>query len=296
MRRIPRSILLFLLAALLLAGTAIADFGPKPLLFVKMVNAPEEPYYLDLLEEGNLEDLEYVNGGLDWEWSTKSGPIDEELLALFLSAVPDGWHACTAQGARSLMWGDLPGTMERGVRIHNFGYTLPRSYRILAVTASGETWISDAMSRSAALQSSVTVDWAAKTVKVPPVWVGYVMQFLATLLPTLLIEGLILLAFRFDWRRNWRAFLLVNLLTQGALSAAVAYCAVGSGFNVMWYVLLIVPAEVLIALVEAGLYCKLLRGRSKARAFVYGLTANAASALLGWFLAEPVWRWVVTIC
>lgn len=54
--------------------------------------------------------------------------------------------------------------------------------------------------------------------------------------------------------------------------------------------------EGLIALAEAGLYCKLLRGRSKARAFVYGLTANAAPALLGWFLAEPVWRWIVTIC
>ena len=45
-----------------------------------------------------------------------------------------------------------------------------------------------------------------------------------------------------------------------------------------------------------GLYRKLLQGRSRARAFAYGLTANAASALLGWYLAEPVWRWIVTIC
>ena len=55
-------------------------------------------------------------------------------------------------------------------------------------------------------------------------------------------------------------------------------------------------ADMAIALVEAGLYCKLLQGRSKARSFVYGLTANAISALLGWYLAEPVWRWIVTIC
>ena len=47
-------------------------------------------------------------------------------------------------------------------------------------------------------------------------------------------------------------------------------------------VILLVPAELVIALVEAGLYCKLLQGRSKARSFVYGLTANAISALLGW--------------
>ena len=55
-------------------------------------------------------------------------------------------------------------------------------------------------------------------------------------------------------------------------------------------------ADMAIALVEAGLYCKLLQGRSRARAFAYGLAANAASALLGWYLAEPVWRWIVTIC
>ena len=59
--------------------------------------------------------------------------------------------------------------------------------------------------------------------------------------------------------------------------------------------ILLVPVELVIAFLEAGLYRKWLKGRSKGRAFAYGLAANAASALLGWFLAVPVWQWIVSI-
>ena len=45
------------------------------------------------------------------------------------------------------------------------------------VTQSGEVWMSETLERKV-LQASATLDWAAGTVKVPPVWVGYVLQFL----------------------------------------------------------------------------------------------------------------------
>ena len=106
-------------------------------------------------------------------------------------------------------------------------------------------------------------------------------------------QDLLWLARRQDTSK--RAFLLVNLVTQGALAVFMSFHIIRDGLG-WWFLLLIVPAEVAIALVEAGLYCKLLQGRSRARAFAYGLAANAASALLGWYLAEPVWRWIVTIC
>ena len=56
-----------------------------------------------------------------------------------------------------------------------------------------------------------------------------------------------------------------------------------------------IMAEVLIALVEAAAYTRLLPAHGPRRAFAYGLTANICSAALGFFLAEPVWRWVVSI-
>lgn len=144
------------------------------------------------------------------------------------------------------------------------------------------------------LQTTITVDWAAKTVKQPPLWGLYVVQFLCTLLPTLLIEGLVLLPFRVDWRKNRRAFLAVNLVTQGALSVFLSVFGLQNGVGPL-FLILFVPAEAVIALAEAGVYRKLLKGCSKGRAFLYGLTANAASAAAGWFLMELLWQWVVTI-
>lgn len=277
-----KSALLFCIVSLLLAGTALADSGPKPQLVVKVLNGPEEPYYLDLLAEGG------GGNGLSQE---ERNALDQDMLSALLAAVPEGWHACVTEGTGVPIWGEL--TSEDGV--HTFGYVgVPETYRILVVTRSGETWVSETLERKV-LQSSVALDWMAKTVEVPPVWAGYVLQFLATLLPTLLAEGILLLAFRFDWKTNWRPFLLVNLVTQGALAVFMSFHIVRDGFG-WWFLILLVPAELVIALVEAGLYCKLLQGRSRARSFVYGLTANAISALLGWYLAEPVWRWIVTIC
>lgn len=52
MRRLFRLTVLTALAACLLTNSASADMGPKPLLTVKVENAPGELYYLDLLAEG----------------------------------------------------------------------------------------------------------------------------------------------------------------------------------------------------------------------------------------------------
>lgn len=284
MKKFQRSLLLFCLTAALLAGTASADSGPKPQLVVKMVNGPEELYYLDLLEEDSGRE------NYDNLREEERAALDPELLEALEAAVPEGWHACLVQGTRGPMWGDL--TAKNGM--HTFGYVgVPDTYRILIVTKSGESWISDVLERKV-LQSSVTVDWAAKTAKAPPAWVGYVLQFLATLVPTLVIEGALLLVFHFEWKKNWKQFLLVNLVTQGALAVFVASQAVPHGLG-WWFIFLLAPVEVVIALVEAWLYRRLLVGQSKERAFGYGIAANAASAVIGWMIAVPVWQWIVSI-
>ena len=290
MKRFARILALCCLAAVLLAGTAHADFGPKPQLTVQVKNGPEELYYLDLLAEGELR------GGWEgpsWEveQAMERGEIDLALFDALCEAVPEGWHACAAQGTGGApIYGGLTG--EDGV--HTFGYAgVPRVYRVLIAAKSGEVWISEACQREV-LQTTITVDWAAKTVKLPPLWGLYAVQFLCTLLPTLLIEGLVLLLFRIDWRKNRRAFLAVNLVTQGALSVFLSITSLQNGVNAV-YLILFVPAEAVVTFVEAGVYRKLLRGCSARRAFLYGLTANAASAAAGWFLMEPLWRWVVTI-
>lgn len=302
MKHMLRRLTLASLAAVLLTVSALADSGPKPLLTVRVENAPEEGYYLDLVAEGEYEGHTYGSGeseysGIDWSYSDEeAAALDTELLDALRAAVPEGYHACTAEGTGGApMWGELEGTPtgRQGEFLHTFRYFgVPDTYQILIATAGGDTYLFPPCTRTA-LQSSVTVDWETKSVEVPPAWIGYVLQFLCTLLPTLVIEGVVLVLFGFSWKENRKPFLLVNLVTQGALAVYFSVTAVQSGVG-WWYFFLLVPAEVVIAFVEGGLYTRLLTG-SRHRAFAYGITANLCSALLGLLTVEPLWRWIVSI-
>ena len=283
-----RAFVCALLASLALTTFAFADSGPKPQLTVRVENAPQEPYYLDLLAEGDwgAEDGNSIDG-IDWNYDGKEDTLDP-----------------VAQGTTGApMWGELyaEGTDAFGNDLHIFGYHgVPSTYRIILVTQSGKVWLSEALERKV-LQSSVTVHWAddaeSTTVTVPSTVTGYLLQFLATLVPTLLIEGILLLLFRYSWKENWKAFLLVNLVTQGVLAAASSVLNLQNGAALWNYFLFLLPMEAAILLIEIYLYAGrgLLTGHSKGRAALYAVAANLASAVLGYYLAEPVWSFVVSI-
>ena len=299
MKKSLRFCVLLALAAALLTVSAFADTGPKPQLTVKVTNPPEELYYLDLLAEGDWEhagDADY--SGLDWSYSEEEiAALDSGLLDALRAAVPDGWHACTAEGTNGApMWGDLLGEdAGNGTRLHTFGYVgVPDTYRILLVTQSGETWLSGTYTRRS-LQSSVTVDWASKTVDLPPVWAAYLLQFLCTLLPTLLMEGALLFIFGYRSRKSWRSFLVVNLVTQGGFAAYLAVSVMQNGANAWMTVFFYLPIEIVITLAELLLYRWLLTEKSKSRAAVYAIAANICSAAFGLWLIDPLWHFLVTI-
>ena len=304
-RKSLRTLVCALLASLALTTFAFADFGPKPQLTVRVKNAPQESYYLDLLAKGDwdAEDVD-SNDGIEWSYHDKEDTLDPDLLALLRDNVPTGWHACVAQGTTGApIYGELysENTDASGNALHRFGYVgVPSTYRIILVTESGKVWVSDILNRRV-LQSSVTVNWSddtsAVTVSVPSTIPGYLLQFVATLVPTLLIEGIILLLFQYSWKQNWKAFLLVNLITQGLLAIASSVYAIQSGPNMFSYLIFFLPAELFILIAEAYLYAGrgMLKGHSKKRAAAYAVTANLISAILGYYLTEAVWRLVVSI-
>ena len=304
MKKSLRFCALLALAAALLTVSAFADTGPKAQLKVLVKNAPEEPYYLDLLEKGDYQGHTYGSGdgddtysGLDWSYSEEElAALDDELLDALRAAVPEGWHACTAQGTNGApMWGDLIGSDAGGVRLHSFRYHgVPDTYRIILVTKSGESWVSDTLHR-ATLQSSATVDWAKRTASAPSAAVAYLLQFFCMLLPTLLIEGvLLLLAFGYRSRRSWLVFLLVNLVTQSGFALYLAVTVLNHGVS-GWSLLFYLPIELIITVVESLLYRRLLTERSWERAVGYAIVANVCSATVGLLLIDPLWRFIVSI-
>ena len=289
-----RSLLLLLLALTALTVSALADNAPKPQLTVLVENPPQETYYLDLVAEGPAGE---EGDALSWTYSDQEiADLDPALLSALTAAVPEGCHACTVQGGSGApLYGDLLGRELRpGVRSHYFFYTgIPTDYQILVVTESGETWLSPPCARRA-LQSSVTVDWEARTVMVPSVARSYLLQFLCTLLPTLLLEGAVLLLFGYRRRRSFLTFLWVNLLTQGAMSLYLAVRLTTGGFS-GWILFAYVPMELAILLAELLLYRRFLPEQGKTEATLYAVCANLASALLGWALLDPLWHWILTL-
>lgn len=304
MKRTLRLLGLASLTMCLLTVFALADSGPKPLLTVRVENAPEEEYYLDLVAEGTYESPSYGSGeseysGIDWSYTQEeAAALDADLLDILRSAVPEGYHACTAEGTGGApMWGDLAGeaTGKQGERLHTFGYFgLPDTYQILIATKSGDTYLFPPCSRTV-LQSSVTVDWADKSITVPPVWTSYAIQLLTTLVTTLVIEGILLVLFGFGKaKRNWLIFLLVNCITQGGLALYSAYVFLHHGVS-GWSMIPLILAELVILIVETLAYRRLLTGQTQARAAAYGALANLCSAALGFYLVEPVWRFIASI-
>ena len=285
MKRFSRVFMLACLSLALLTVTALADTGPKSRLTVKVKNAPQELYYLDLLSmEGDPRYPSLTEEEL--------AALDPDLYSALLAAIPAGWHGCVSQGTDGApIWGSLTPD-ENGC--HTFSnYGVPWTYRVLMVTESGEVFLSEVQTRRM-LQSSVTVYWAAKSLSAAPLWAGYALELLSTLVPTLLLEGLLLALLGLWNRRNLLVFLAANVATQLAMFLILGTTALKEGVGFGYY-LLFIPLELVILLAETVAYRRLFTETSKRRATVYGISANLCSAVLGWFLAEPVWKFIVSI-
>lgn len=249
MQRLLRTAALLCMAAVLLCGTASANSAP--------------PDYLLAVKVVN-------------------GPEEPYELKLLPPAGMDDSNFYMNQ--------DTENENEDGTYLFSHPF-MSDQFRILISTKSGDTWTSDVLERRV-VQDAVRVDWATKKVSMPPIWLAVVLQTISTLLPTLAVEGWLLLVFRFDWKRNWKPFLLVNLATQGALAVFLSVKIVQWGAyyaSVFFGALVLIPIELVIAFVEAYQYSRRLQGRPEGVAFAYGLTANAASYLLGVWAVPLAW-------
>ena len=277
-----RAAALLALVLVLLAVPVMADMGPKDQLTITVVNPPDELYYLDLLTpECSSYDNLYQEEGLD-----------EQMVQALFDAAPEGWGPALAGGTGVPMWGDLVGTPDQdGNMVHSFGYVgVPTVYRIVVVTQSGQVQLGPE-TRRLVMQSSAVYDYAANTLRTPPVWLAYLMQYLATCLPTVLLELAVLVLFRFSLRQNLALVIGVNAATQLALTAIVGTALLQSGTLSAW--MLQLPVELGILLAEMAVYYRWLKGHSPRRRCAYAAAANLLSWAVGFFTIPQQFYWMV---
>ena len=267
-RRLFAAIACILLCLAVLPGTASADTGPKPAVTITVVNAPAGEYYLDLL----------ITGPGDYE-NIDPADYDPALIAGLKSWEGEGWYPALVTGTRAPLFGELTAEADG---IHRFSYHgLPRTFRIAVSGPGGAQATAEPFTRTV-FYTHLTYDWETNTITSATSPAGYyAFQFLSTLVPTLIIEGILLWLFGFRARRDWLVFLIVNLVTQAGLHLWIGSGAMAAGSHPLYYMVLIV-AEVPILLVELAAYVFLLKEHSRLRRAAYAACANIASYALGY--------------
>lgn len=288
-KRFAALFLVFLLT-IIFATAVSADMGPKPKLTIIVHQPPQGTYYLDLLMQGSGERYDNLR-------ERREG-LREEMLEKLFSLEGEGWHPALAGGTGAPLFGELVGTREGDEMVHSFGYFgLPDTFRVIIVDAAGKVTTTEPFTRktfhtvihiyydegkaSEAAASPDAEDIYLTAVSQGPL-VAYLLQFFSTFLATLLIEGLLLLLFRFSLKANWKQLLLVNLVTQVCMTLTLGRVLIR--FGLLSAALYFVPVEGCILLAEALIYAFVLKGHSKKRRVGYAVAANIASAAIGLLL------------
>jgi hypothetical protein len=263
---------------LLFPLTARADLGPKPSITVIVNNPPEEEYFLDLLID---KDLPYDN--ITPEERASYDPVKLNILENYNR---DGWYPGLAHGTGVPLFGYLIGEREDDHMVHRFTYFgVPDYYRVIIVTPDNQVLVSEPV-KKIVFEETIVLDYDAAFQEGSIAISGrtnltraYGQQFIATLIPTLIIEGIIFFLFRFSSRRNWLVFLGVNLLTQVVMTAILGTILISAGLFGSY--LAFIPVELGIIVIEAIAFGFLLRGHSRGRRILFAVVANIISAFAG---------------
>ncbi|MDF2904709.1 MAG: hypothetical protein K0R34_30 [Herbinix sp.] len=258
------------LLVLLLGPTsfAMADMGPKPEILVKVINPPEGNYYLDLLikEDNNYKRLE-LDG------------YDPEKIKLLESYNVDGWKPGLVMGTPAPMWGDLVGIWRKDGVEHRFGYMgVPDDFKLIIVTPDNTLIVSEEIHRRS-LKTVLVYDYKTDTIHIEHPALAYIKQFLGTCLVTLFIEGILLLVFGFSLKRNWIAFLSINVCTQVALTLTIGVLFQKEGLLTASIVFF--PVEFIIIITESILFALFLKEHSRWVRVMFAIFANVLSAAIG---------------
>lgn len=280
-----RAIVLVLFLFLPLSMPASADSGPKPTLTIVVENPPAEVYYLDLLAPEKFQ-------GPNEQYKEYQ---DKKKLDLLRDYELSGWKPVLVTGSEIPITGDLEGKRRAdGSMEHIFTYAgIPDTFRVILVTPDNELRISQEVTRKA-FDTVYTYNYEDEGIAdtgVIGIDAGVVQRLIAvqgedavrpiarqlafTLPVTFVIEGLVLVLFRFSLKKNWKPFLFANLATQLLLTTLTGLAMYSGGMRGAFYVLLVI--EVFILAGETLLYTCLLQGHTKKRRALYGITANIMS-------------------
>jgi len=249
-----------------------ADVGPKPQIILTIENAPNEPFYVDLLvrKSGSNESL------LNLE------EYDPNMIEALKSQESLGWYPALVNGTQTRLMGNIIPEYVDQVAICTFSQSIPDEYRVILVTRSGIVRISETLETKAFL---TRIEFDAVSGKISSsnwIW-SSVLAFVMMLVPTFLIEGFLLWVFKLFNRHNIKVFSITNLLTQVFLLLTSAF--VYYYFGLVMVIFVVILDEWVILIIETFIFARFLDHPSMKRKIFYGITANILSFFIGLVIA-----------
>lgn len=295
MKTIYRKAVFFLITALVFSAccctVAFADAGPKPVIYLTLKNAPDEPYYVDLLlyhtdETGN-SDLYFTSRSEEQFGSictvTNNGYIYgveyKEAARNMYFYSEGGWRARLNNiGSGQYIGVTLCNSSDK----YEFFQSYDKRVRFIVTAESGDIIVSNELNRTAFF-SEVTFNCETgecsedTRLNFTETVMGVGFALLNTLILTLLAEGVVFLCFI---PANFKpiclpVILIANIVTQLFLYASLYIFS----FNAF------LPAELILTIAEAAAYYFLFRPQKRVLSIVYAVIANLLSIIIS---AEPI--------
>ncbi len=270
-----------------------ADVGPKPTTDVEIIGM-DEPYYFDLLARYDEDEVIVLDENTIQEQIEHDYYRDDFPDVLNGYRDEDGFASYT-------LYSDAPHSISQ-VETHLFhcGYFVPPNvFKIVLVTASGDMIVSDIITKQlfdayvifrltdfliteaeGQTYNDIMIYFPGEDAVYEDIPVkGIIMQIVISILLTIAIEGVILLAFGYRKITSFLKMLYVNLGTQALLYTAIMLGGLYGGF--FGYFGILILGEAIVLVVEVILYALLLREITKGRAMMYAMVANVTSLVIG---------------
>lgn len=266
-RRILGLILFFLSVIGYPSDVFGADFSQG--LIIRIINAPKDPYYLEVLTRNQVIPTPTDTPSLDYP---------KELAPPVAALTAQGWIPFHEAGA-PLHYHGILGEDYGDYREHRFyAPGLGRDFIFLMVGKdSGKVTISPVLQKTMAEQI-VDYDYATGLVRPLNGILGYLLMFLTIFLPAVVTKLTLLGVFKIPYRDNWRIVLLTSLASAVFVIAGSGRILVDEGkAPALTGTLITLP---ILILFEFLLYCWKFENSDRRRILGFTSSANLISMLI----------------
>lgn len=272
-KRLVTALVCTVLLVCLLPVNAWADTGPKPSVHIAIENMDGRECYGTLLSKSAS-----TGPASAWDGEEEASPnfeISREIWRAFVDYKdPDGFYF--------LQWGWRCDEAKG----FSWDYYPPDTFKILLYYPDTGEFVSSGVLERYAFDTYYTakLDGGTMTVHRSYNFGREIVGLLARIVLTVAIEVAVALLFGFREKKLLRLIVLVNVVTQAALNAALFYTDLTEGPGV--FLLLYVLLELAVFIVEAVVYCLTFRRVTERWIFTgkivaYALAANLCSLAVG---------------